>query len=277
MLTQEAVNTLVNSGNIHQAEEAIKAALRREKQSAVALPDSFQVLDLEKFQPTRRRLCGTLQTSSEQHFVSYCQQNKEAGAIVTIDADEMLAVAHLNFGTTEAPGHADNLARLDYQKTAEYLALLRMTDRNVSQRELAEFLEDFAHLIKCFDDAGGEIALGHAVAAVRKVTIESLSNTDSEVNSLQESRSTFESIKASSKQPLPVRISFTCTPYFGLPERKFSCRLTVAAGEKAPRMGLALIHRELHKQEMAEQAVHQLSAELGSEMPVYVGSYKPKQ
>lgn len=277
MLTQEAINTLVNSGKIHQAEEAIKAALQRKEQCVVALPDSFHVEDLDKFQPTRRRLCGTLCTSNEQHFVGYCQQNKEAGAIVTIDADEMLAVAHLNFGTAKAPGHADNLAKLNYQKTAEYQALLQMVGRNVSQRELAEFLEDFVHLIKCFDDASNEITLGHAVAAVRKVTIESLSNTDSEVSSLQESRSTFESIKASSKQPLPTRISFTCTPYFGLPERKFNCRLTVAVGEKAPRMGLTLIHRELHKQEMAEQAVQQLSAALGSEMPVYVGSYKAKQ
>lgn len=277
MLTQEAINTLANSGQIHQAEDAIKAALKREKQAVVALPDSFKVSDLEKFQPTRRRLCGTLSTSNEQHFVSYCRQNKEAGAIVAIDADEMQAVAHLNFGTAEAPGHADNIAKLHYQRTAEYRALLRIEDLDLSQRELAEFLEDFSHHIKCFDDAGGEITLGHAVAAVRKVTIESLSNTDSEVSSLQESRSTFESIKASSKQPLPVRISFTCTPYFGLPERQFNCRLTVAAGEKAPRMGLKLVHRELHKQEMAEQAVQQLHAALDSEMPVYVGSYKVKQ
>ena len=73
--------------------------------------------------------------------------------------------------------------------TAAYRALLTVADgHGKAQQVIAEFLEDWATHLACFH---GDTAMEHkhAVAAVRRVTIESLSRTESTQEQLSASRS----------------------------------------------------------------------------------------
>ena len=277
MFDKHAILQLQECATITHLADAVQNAVGScAPPNPVAIPDSFTLTDVEKmvepYRATRRRLSGCLKTPNEAHFIAYCRANKQPGAMVSVDAQDMSAEALLNFGTTDAPGHADNRAKLVYHQTASFQSLLRVNKRDLSQRELAEWMEDNTGELECFAETGA-IATGHAIAAVRNIDIDAIAKVESSVEQLSESRTAFENVKASSKSPLPVRIYLTCEPYIGLPPRTFVCRVSIATGEKAPRLRLSIINLEQHQQEMAQEAVDQITGALGNDMPVYIGSY----
>ena len=64
-------------------------------------------------------------TSSVAPFAEYVDQHKEPGAAVFVDQDAMTAVAVLNLGTPDQPGHADNIAKMVAKRMAAFAALLQ--------------------------------------------------------------------------------------------------------------------------------------------------------
>ena len=206
-------------------------------------------------QRNRHRARGTMATAALASFVGYTREHAELGTSVFVDADTMRATAILNLGTPFEPGHADNKAIYTPEKTAAYLALLGMAYSGThKQATVAEFLEDWPELIKCFN-ADGEITPPKAIADIRKMSIESIRKAESSVQSLSESRSAFETISATSADPLPTHIYFTCQPYANLAERLFVLRLGVLTGGDKPMVGLRIVKAEQHQEEMATELV----------------------
>lgn len=169
MFDKEAIVQLQESSAAAYLSESIHYAVNGcADPLPVAIPGNFALEDVEKmvapYRATRRRLSGCLKTPNEAHFIAYCRANKQPGAMVSVDAQDMSAEALLNFGTTEAPGHADNRAKLVYHQTASFQSLLRVNKRDLSQRELAEWMEDNTGELECFAETGA-IATGHAIAA----------------------------------------------------------------------------------------------------------------
>ena len=68
------------------------------------------------------------------------------------------------------------------------------------QTDVAEYLEDWAPLIRSENEAGEDIAVKHAAAAVRKITIEGTRRQESSEQQLSAARSTFEQVKAMRKE-----------------------------------------------------------------------------
>lgn len=271
MLTVDTLTRLQETNAIPQAAAAVDEGVAA-KFSAVALPEHMKLRDLENFMPTRRRLKGTLRTSSQASFIYYCQIQREQEASVFVHGGALTATAVLNFGSTDAPGHADNLAHLTYECTAAYAALRHMHRSDPSQKEVAEWMEDWSEHITCFV-GDEEVALARAVAAVRRVSIEHLNKVETTVEQLGAERTAFESVKASSKLALPTVMHFKCTPSVDLPERLFVLRLAITPTDEGPRFTLRIKTLERHEQEMAKEVVDQLTAAFGSEISVYVGSY----
>ena len=240
--------------------------------SAAALPDDFKLHDLESYLNYRRRPRGTMSTRFIGPFAEYAIAHAGEGATVFVDAGDMTATAVLDLGTVDLPGHADNKAKLTPNKTADYAALLQITAGPRSQQDVAEFLEDWADQAKCLN-GDTEIKVPLAIAAVRKITIESAQRVESEEQSLSATRSAFESIKASSQDPLPTTIHFTCPPYADLNERTFVLRLSILTGDKAPKLVLRVQKLETHTEEMANELVMLISDAIAPEMPVLVGTY----
>jgi uncharacterized protein YfdQ (DUF2303 family) len=271
MFDKDAIEALAEGAAISQAEEAVTHALQAE--GAAALPEHFKMHDLEGYMPTRRRARGTMSTSAVADFASYVKTNLEAGAAVFVDADAMSATAVLNLGTPTAPGHADNKAVVKAKITAAYEALkAHANGRGIGQASVAEFFEDWAGYLLFFKDSES-VSPPKAIAAIRKITIESMRKLESEEKSLSASRSTFENVQATSADPIPTTIYFNCTPYHGLMERNFVLRLSVITSNDKPSISLRIVKQEEHDEAMAQEFARLVDTSLRGEVPVMLGSY----
>lgn len=255
MLTEQAVDKLQQGAAIAQANAAMA-------QPFAALPSDFSLHDLEKFAPNRRRARGTFKTPFVAAFCAYLTKHAEAGATAFVDPQRMAATAVLNLGHPGQPGHADNLAVLEPNKTAAFAALsLIANGGGQSQRGVAEFLEDWTGHATCFND-DGEIPAGKAIAAVRRITIDSLRKQESQEQALSATRSALESVSASSSEPLPTTIYFRCQPYAELSERTFVLRLSVLTSDKAPLLVLRVVKPEAHAEQMSQELAALINAGL---------------
>ena len=198
MFTEEAIEALTQAESISAANAALTQTVAPTNgEAAIALPESFKVHDLEHYLPTRRRLRGSMTTPTLADFASYTLDNKEAGATVFVNPDAMQAVAVLNLGTPDEPGHGDNRAVLAPPKTAAFSALLSIASGSQRrQTDVAEYLEDWAPLIRSENDAGDDVPVKLAAAAVRKLTIEGTKRLETSEQSLSASRSAFEQVRS---------------------------------------------------------------------------------
>lgn len=266
-----------------QEGESISAAFKAvavcdETKNIVALPSDYKFHDLEHYLPNRRRVRGVMETANAESFAQYTTDNAEDGATVFVDQKSITATAVLNLGTPDSPGHADNKAVLKPEKTAAYHALLSHANgAALSQKTAAEFLEDWALNCACFGADAGPIKTAQAVAAVRKITIDSMRKIESEEQNLGASKSAFESVQASSKEPLPTLIIFTCSPYSDLSPREFAVRLGVLTGDATPKVNLRIGKLEEHQEQMAQELVVGLVAQFDSSVQVRIGTYQRAQ
>jgi uncharacterized protein YfdQ (DUF2303 family) len=258
MLNAEAIKAIGESQAITSAHAALTDGMVQTA-GTIALPNTFQIHDLERFLPERRRARGTMTTTNIEDFAIYTSQHNE-GATVFV-SDDIKAVAVLNLGdTVSAPGHADNLAVLDMVKTAAYAALLKIDGEGLTQKQAAEFIEDWSDNINCLNDS--EIPTGKAIGAIRKLTIEAARKVDSNVGNLTESRSTFEQVAATSVDPLPEFIYFKCIPFHGMQEREFVLRFGVLTGSEKPLIVMRIRQLQTHIEAMAAELAQSVEASL---------------
>lgn len=245
----------------------------------LAMPNNFTVHDLEKSQPCRRRARGTMTTSNLDHFCSYVKVRAQEGSCVFIDQQKIQATAVLNLGTAGAPGHADDLAIYAPMQTAAYKALLAIAGGMPrSQREVAEFLEDWGPDFITARHGDDVMPHAQAVAAIRKVTIESLSKSENTQEQLSASRSAFDQVKATSADgKLPTTFVFSCEPYAGFISRSFTLRLAILTSDKAPTLTLRIVKAEQHAEAMAKELTDDMDAVLDVDAAhVLIGGYVAK-
>lgn len=272
MFTKDTLTALQEGQSINAANSAIETSSVAKE--IVALPSDYTLHNLERYLPARRRARGTMSTTVLSAFTEYAMLHAEPGATVFINPDDMSATAVLDLGSPTAPGHADNRAKLQVKKTAAYSALLTHASGAAhKQSTIAEFLEDWPEQIKCFNDAGA-IAPPQAIAAIRKLSIESMRKLESSEGQLSASRSAFESVQATSVDPLPTTINFECPPYADLEPRIFVLRLGIQTGGDKPAITLRIVKLEQHQEDMARELAA-LIEELftGDDVPVMLGSY----
>lgn len=272
MFDKEAITALQQGASINAANSAIETA--HVAKELAALPSDYKMHNLEPYLPLRRRARGTMNTNVIDAFTDYVKAHSEPGASVFVNAEEMSANAVLNLGTPSAPGHADNRAKLTLKRTAAYHALSCMTTgTSHKQATIGEFLEDWPEHIKCHNDSG-QITLPKAISAIRKLSIESIRKLENSEQQLSASRSAFESVQATSVDPLPTTILFDCQPYADLKARTFVLRLNVQTGGDKPTISLRIIKAEQHAEDMANELGFLIADEFdGAAIPVLLGSY----
>jgi uncharacterized protein YfdQ (DUF2303 family) len=276
MFDKSAIEAITEAAAITAASEATSSAFARHQ--VVHLPEQFKTHDLEAFLPGRRRARGTMSTELTPDFAKYVEAHAEPGTTVFVDKASMKAVAVLNLGIPSLPGHADNKATLALKSEAAYDALLSIANGQAkSQTAIAEWMEDWAHLIDCFtENESGivDMSTSKAIAAVRNITIEAARKVESQESQLSASSSAFESVKASSKHQLPVFIHVSLEPYLGLGKRMFRLRLGILTGGDKTTVVLRVIKMEEHQQEMAQEfaAIVNLALEHTAH-PVLIGNY----
>lgn len=270
MITEDAIHLLQQAESIQAADAAVNGAMKSD--GLVALPEKFKLHDIEAMLPERRRQRATMSTASIDSFCAYTQAHAEQGTTVFV-GDDMSATAVLNLGTKEAPGHGDNKAVLSMVKPAAFEALLDINGKPLNQKQAAEFFEDWNDCVSFYQDTG-ILPPGKAIAAVRKITIESARKLESTTQNFSDSATAFEQVTASSVEPLPEFVYFKTIPFEGLTERTFVMRLGILTGEEKPRLVLRIQRLQMHKQEMANELADKVTQKLGNEhITVVRGSF----
>lgn len=273
----EAISNLLNQISLGQA-QAIERAADEATQAitshgALALPDTFHIQDLEKYMPNRRRMTGTMSTSSVESFATYITAHHDDGSMVFVHDTKLSATAVLNLGNHTEPGHCDHLAQLDLNHTAAYAALLAINGKHLLQREVAEFLEDWTDNLGFFQGANA-LQPSQAISAVRRLNIEAVRKLESVSESLSESTSAFEQVTASSKEPLPDFVYFKCAPTEDLTERTFVMRLHIITGDKL-HVCLRIQRLQSHQEAMALELSERINLAMkGQPVSVVRGQFR---
>lgn len=237
----------------------------------IALPCEQQLHNMEKYLAGRMYFRGEYKTTAVKDFVKYGQQHQSEGAQCFVDPERMAACAFFNLGDEKTPGHGDWQAKLAMQKTAPFRALLSIDGEPKSQKTLAEWLEDWRDYVVAFNSEGEAVEIAKAVAAVRRLTIESSRKEDHDTQDFRQSRSALESVEARSDHGLPAGFRFECEPYLGLALRSFEVRLSILTGGDAPKLTARIRKLELQEQEMGQELCDKLESEF--EMTTQMGSF----
>lgn len=247
-----------------------------------------EIKDVEHLYPGRSRFRGLLATSSLADFASYTKARAgelSLNAPVFIDPTHMKATAFFNLGNHEKPGHGDDRAQLGLVQTAAYAAVNTLIQRcagggAIDQRTFAEFIEDWRDVIKPFtgvnEDGSYQVStVARAVTAVRRVTIEGLTRSDTNVGDFNASQATLASIEAKSVEALPIALGFRCVPYEGLPERDLVLRVAILTGSKDPTFRVRLVRAEDVLEQIAQDFKAVLAEKLGDSAWLTVGVFTP--
>jgi uncharacterized protein YfdQ (DUF2303 family) len=234
-----------------------------------------KVVSLEPFAAERSRFRGTMSTPSFDDFVGYVKDvSATVGMVPTfVDVDAMAATSFFNLGDHEDPGHADWRAKLNLKPTAAFSALCDIDGKKLSQKALAEWLEDWNDFVSA-EYEGGDGDLKRAITAIRKLTIDTRGSTTHGVTSTSTQRSALEEIEAKADN-LPVGFSWVCEPYLGLKSRIFRVALSVLTGGAEPMLVLRWIRREAVIEDIAKEFKTTLQDRLDTSAEVVVGTFAP--
>lgn len=238
----------------------------------VALPESVQLANLERFKLGRDRFRGTLNTNSLADFIQYVRDEHSDAARGFVDQDKMNATVIFNLGSPANPGHGDDVASLTLKPTAAYSAVLAIVGRKLSQQELAEWIEDWAPHIQAF--AGEEqLPIAQAINGIRKMTLKATSQRDSAVGDFSASRSAMDEIEAKSQDVLASTLRFTTVPFEGLQSATLPLRLSVLTGSDTPVLKLRWVGEETQREEFAREFKDILVKEVGEHVPLTLGTF----
>ena len=114
-------------------------------------------------------------TAQLADFVDYVKKNEGGQGFITANEAELESTVFFNLGNVDEPGHADWRARLHMEKTPAFAAITGANGRAFTQRDIIDFVEDWAHLFRGWRDGGGgespEIRISTVVSSLRKIKI----------------------------------------------------------------------------------------------------------
>lgn len=249
----------------------------------VAIHENFKVHDLEQFQAGRNRARGVLKTPSFDDFKSYVLGNTQSEnsvpevkvcAPVFVDHKNVSATAILNFKVVGlAQGHCDHKAVLQLEPTVVWEKLNQLKDNKLNQKRFATLLEDWASVFAATSETGETIHIAEAINAVRNMKVGASSTTDSSVSNMQETRSVFDKVEASSTAgKLPSYFEIIDPAYVGLDDKTIRLRLVVNSSDGEPSFALQIVKEELLRNEIIQEFKEKVIALL-PENPVRIGTF----
>lgn len=239
---------------------------------AIALPDNFNLHNLEPYQPGRRRFRGAFTTSSLADFISYVKAHGGEGFI---DADNLKARVFFNLGDKEAAGHADWHATLTPKPTAAYTAIQKINGARLDQKALTDWLEDWSTNLVPYIEGSEYGSLGKAISAIRTITIKATSEQETTQQNFAASKSALDAVEAKSRLELPAGFGFVCTPYLGLQSRSFDLRLSVLTSSKDPVLVLRIVQMEAQQESIVQDFKRVLIDEIGDAAKLVIGNFSP--
>ncbi|MDR5610256.1 MULTISPECIES: DUF2303 family protein [unclassified Arsenophonus] len=242
---------------------------------AVIMPENHEIRSLEGLNLTRYRFRGVMKTISIVDFVNYSMRYAQTdGVRCFIDTEKMTAKTIFNIGTLDEPGHADNQALISLKKTAPFRDLLIIDGYKQSQKQLAEWLEDWRDYLTAFDAEENALDIKKAISAVRRITIEATHSSEHEDSDFSAKRSVLENVEAKSKDVMPAYFEFTCVPYEELSKRRIKLRYSILTGGEVPAFVLRIVQLENLEEKIAQEFSDLLSTYfIDSKIETFIGSF----
>ncbi|PYD15905.1 hypothetical protein DND62_07135 [Pseudomonas syringae pv. pisi] len=240
---------------------------------AIALPATVSVVSLEKFQQSRSRFRGVLETPSLKDFSEYVLTQADSNTSGFVDSDEMTCTVYFNLGDQDNPGHGDFRAKLTLKKTAAFIALERAAGSKHTQKDLSDFIEDWAPNLKALNPEGVDIDLRRATGAIRSITIEQARKNEHVVGDMSASRSAMDQIEAKSAEGLPAELLFSVIPYEGLQAQTIQLRVAVLTGGDQPILRLRWIGEAQLRENLAQEFKHAVAKQVGDAIVLTIGSF----
>lgn len=245
-----------------------------------ALPGDYEISSLERFMKNRTRFRAEVKTKDIATFVRYAVAHKphDLNPSCFVDELNMSATVIFNMGDNLSPGHGDDKAHLRLVRSSLYESLLNLVNKKLTQKEVAELLEDYSdNFLPATLNSEGEledIAIKKAIASIRKIKISQNSEAEFTEANFQVQKSAFESIEAKSVETLPSYLKFKCIPFQGLQERTILIRLSILTGGSEPMLTLRIVKYEELTEDMAKEFESLLSEQLVQHnVDVYIGNF----
>lgn len=234
--------------------ELIKQIEQSGNKTPLALiPKSMAVHSLEKYMPEASRLRMHFSTESIEDFTAYCKKFDKEGASCFIDGNTMSAKTFLDLGTEENPLHQDHSASMGLEKSAAYIALLQACSRELNQKAMVEFLEDWSDQVVMVGFGSEVMLMSAAIAALRDMTIDSVKSSTSEIQDFSENMTSSEKIEARNQNKLPIAFIFKTVTFLGLKEREFHVRIGILTAYERPTLSIRILQHEKLKDEMVSE------------------------
>lgn len=242
---------------------------------AILMPRDYSIQSLEHLEANRARYRGIFSTESIQDYCEYVLAYSEKNdPQAFVDADSMRCETFFNLGNEAEPGHGDFRAQLTLKKTAAYQAVLNIIDRPLSQRELAEWLEDWNREVAVTDATGTHITTAVAAQKIRNITIKASAERTSSESNFSAGKSSMDSIEAAHEDQQPAELLMRAKPYEGLQEQRFLLRLSIITGDK-PMLKLRWVQRESQEEAIAQDFKSTLKKEIGGVAKFSLGQFNP--
>ncbi|ENW78201.1 hypothetical protein F909_03887 [Acinetobacter sp. ANC 3929] len=243
--------------------------------SIAIIPADFKVHSLEQFNQNRDRFRGRFSTLAIAAFIAYVSDRGVNGIKSFISTKNGLSAETIfNIGDEVAPGHGDDTARLNLEKTPEFIALENIDGDRFSQQKLIDWLDDWADFVKPHD-ANGPLQTEKALRAIRNVKIGRSHDVDSDVRDMGQKLSVTESVEAEGVVAgLPTHFILTTESYKGLPVEEIKISFRISTKDDVPTFVLRFVGRDAHNQLRADQFTEILESELADLGSFYQGSYQ---
>jgi uncharacterized protein YfdQ (DUF2303 family) len=242
---------------------------------------------LEGLAEFRSRLRGKFTTRNLDSFATYSNlravEHPLGNTQAFIDTLKMECSAIFNIGNAQHPGQCDDNASLTLDACVEFAAILKLNGNKLSQKQLAEWLDDWNYVLAPFygeeiegDDPGIELggtSLRRAIRAVRNIEIKEGTATVTKVGNMINSASALSSIEARSDHEMPSGFYATIIPYDGFRARAIRLDLSVGT-DSPPRLQMRIARLEALSDSIAREFVDLIHAGCPTLTPI-IGRYAP--
>jgi uncharacterized protein YfdQ (DUF2303 family) len=243
------------------------------RSTLLAVPQGVDIENIERYNDFRDSYRYKFETTSMSDFANYSIEFEGEGSKCFIDSENVSAKAVLDLGTKEKPLHQEHTATLTLVKTSAYNSILGVSGRKLSQIEASNFIEDWSDNIVVYGQNDNAMSISQSSKRVKEITLEQISNRESQVGDFSETQSSFEKIEAKNQETMPSYINFTCQPYSGLGERLFTLRLQILTGEDKPKISMRIVKLEAQKEDIAKEFKEKIQEYFkGTEISTFIGS-----
>lgn len=266
------IDTLINRSE--EITKHLNELVNIEGRAVIALPEGFELEELERFDARRRFPRGNYNTFDFGDFMDYAAEKEKdfRDAVMFINPRDMDAT--IIFDYEGGRGHAKNRAYWDAQPTVLFSALKDICGRPVSQSELIDFLEYWADEVTAVDRDGKDMSIGDAVRCLSSLTVEKAKTIKQTRADWEYEQSASEKAALAKDTQMVGSLVIHDPLYVGLENvDTITAKLALVVHEDKFTLKLRLIGEEALRDHKIDEMMNR--AQTGLDMPVYAGTYNP--